>query len=126
MFKKGDIVTMDAMVQKEVMGWKFYKPDFRPSTDMNDTWKVVEKLQEQGWSVLVRNCVSEFCGLIRSGEAQYGDYFCHISRDEYVGEGGFVQMKEKNSNKIIRKTAQEAICLSALMAMGVKLNTNKS
>lgn len=108
-----NVRDIDSMVTKHIMDSDDYKDIlfFSPSTNMNHTLLVIEKLKALGFSTLLRDCSSEDCGLIKSGEATREDYLCNVS----IGS----VYTEKIRYKSIAKTPQMAVCLSALKAIGV-------
>ncbi|EOO44242.1 MULTISPECIES: BC1872 family protein [Bacillus] len=114
--------NIDKVIAERVMGWNhngeyhtYYVAgsnlEFSPSTDMNHTLLVMEKLKELGFSTLLRDCSNEDCGIVKSKEATRDDYYCSISTGSIYSE--------KFRFKSIAKTPQMAVCLSALKAVGV-------
>ncbi|WP_151035710.1 hypothetical protein [Bacillus wiedmannii] len=105
-------MNIDKLVAEHVMELHDYSTeDFVPSVNMNHTLLVMKRLKMLGFSVLLRDCSSEDCGLVKSGEATREDYLCNVS----IGS----VYTEKIRYKSIASTAQMAVCLSALKAVGV-------
>lgn len=104
-------VNIDKLVAEHVMGWDYStRGYFTPTADMNHALQVIEKLKTLGFNTLLRNCVSEDCGLVKNGEATREDYFCSIS----IGS----VYTEKFWFKTVTRSPQMAVCLSALKAVG--------
>ncbi|PGO29195.1 hypothetical protein CN984_12170 [Bacillus cereus] len=106
-------VDFDRMI-KQVLGLSSYiaeGEEFSPSTNMNHTLLVIERLKGLGFSTLLRDCANEDCGLVRSGQATRKDYYCNVSHGSVYSE--------KLRYKSVASTAQMAVCLSALKAVGV-------
>ncbi|MCM0006128.1 hypothetical protein [Bacillus paranthracis] len=107
-----DNIKTDKLIAKHVMELHdFSTEDFSPSTNMNHTLLVMKRLKMLGFSVLLRDCANEDCGLVRNEEATRDDYYCNVS----IGS----VYNEKLWYKSIAKTPQMAVCLSALKAIGV-------
>ena len=105
-------INIDKLVARHVMELHDYSTeDFSPSTNMNHTLLVMNRLKMLGFSVLLRDCSSEDCGLVKNGEATREDYLCNVS----IGS----VYTDKIRYKSIANTAQMAVCLSALKAVGV-------
>lgn len=124
-------MNIDKVVAEHVMGWKPIEvesdvivkmyilkdsskipfSEFSPSTNMNHTLLVIERLKGLGFSTLLRDCANEDCGLVKSGQAIRKDYYCNVSHGSVYSE--------KLRYKSVASTAQMAVCLSALKAVGV-------
>lgn len=99
---------------KQVMGLSSYIADdeeFSPSTNMNHTLLVIERLKGLGFSTLLRDCANQDCGLVKNEMATRDDYYCNVSHGSAYSE--------KLRFKSVAKTPQMAVCLSALKAVGV-------
>jgi hypothetical protein len=89
---------------EEWNGQLISQPEFSPSTDIQDAWKVVEKLQDK-WNVNVgtANPHSKQMGVAR----EVDKYYC-----EMYGERNVLEYAE---------TAPMAICNAALKSVGIDI-----
>lgn len=113
-----EFITVDRMIQTYVMGWEGVDPLFSPTTDVKDAMKVEEELYKKGFHMLVTRCSGNRCRAIDEGWAVEGDFFCNVMKEN---DDPFKVERYKS----VASTFQEAICFSALKAMGVNLIQGK-
>jgi hypothetical protein len=102
---------LNLLVQSNVMKMDF-DPSFNPVADMTDAMKVMDKLAESGYRFLVKQCGIHDGG-VRDGLAATEDYFANITIDDETRLGGV-----KETYKSYASTPSEALCHSAVMAVG--------
>ncbi|MED3976163.1 hypothetical protein P4639_22455 [Priestia megaterium] len=113
MFEVSNNKVIDKAVQKFVLGWD-YNPTFRPSTNFSHAMVVEQHLYTLGYEVLIRRCASEKCGLLRTGEARHGDFFCNVTKEI---NGLYKVIRHKS----VAPTLPLAICCSALKSVGIDI-----
>lgn len=60
--------------------------EIQPTVSVKDAWLVAEAIMsEANVEVLIRNCNTNRCGGIQSGEAVIGDFFCNVIIEEEEG-----------------------------------------
>lgn len=111
MLKESTIASMDKLVHDLVMGGGEFDPNFSPSTNIEDAMKVEQRLFELGYQVLTRRCMGNRCGMINSGQATYGQFFCNVTKEK--GEDYFAN---RTHYKSVADTLPMAICMSAVKA----------
>jgi hypothetical protein len=109
------VVSLDKLIQVNVMGWEEFKPNFMPSLHIEHAMQVEQKLYEMGYGVLTRRITGDHCGFLRRDEAKEGQFFCNIMLDNKGFGEKLVHFQ------CVEDTLPLAICRSAIKAMGHRL-----
>lgn len=88
---------------------------FTPSTDIQDAWKVIEKLQENQLGVAITSGIEE--------PSKSWKYVVEIH--DYKIEAIYVEETENVVGFCLHESAPMAICLAALKSIGVDLLPDK-
>ena len=86
---------------------------FNPSTNIEDAWKVWNKLNQDGFRVLLKNVGRRTSGF--PDLASLDDYFCNVVTEDEEGD-------ITTRFPTYAKTAPLSICLAGLKAVGVDVN----